>query len=173
MHIEFESASKYGKETEMRKVVIGFPNYEVDEFGNVYNKDGLRLKQALSNKGYLTVSLSNNTVKHKMFLVHRLVAQAFIENPKMLPQVNHKDEDKTNNFVGNLEWCTPLENLQYSGVIEKASVAKFSKIRCVDNGIIYNSIKEVCDEFSLHHSNIVACCNNRRKTCGGMKWEYV
>lgn len=63
--------------------------------------------------GYLFVGLSKeNVVKEKY--IHRLVAEAFIPNPDNLPQINHKDEDKTNNFVGNLEWCSALTNLTYN-----------------------------------------------------------
>lgn len=73
----------------------------------------------------------------------------------------------------NLEWSTPLHNLEHSRIIEKASVAKFTKIRCITTGKIYNSVKEAADEFGLAHSNIVACCNGRRSKCGGLEWEYV
>lgn len=150
-----------------------FPNYRVDKFGNVYNRKGVALKQEMTRNGYLRVSLSNKLEKHKHFLVHRLVASAFIPNPNNLSQVNHIDKNKTNNNVGNLEWCTPLDNLKHSSVIEKASVAKFTKIRCITTGQVYDSMKEVEEKFGLHHSNLVACCAGRRKKCGGLEWEYV
>lgn len=153
--------------------IAGFPNYQIDEFGNVFNSKGIKLKPEVTNKGYLRVSLSNEIVKHKRFSVHRLVAEAFIPNPNNLPQVNHKDENKQNNYVGNLEWSTALDNLNYSGVIDKASIAKERKVKCVTTGKVYKSLKEAADEFGLHHSNLVACCNGRRKTCGGMIWKYV
>lgn len=155
------------------KTIKGFSNYQIDECGNVYNKNGIKLKQERTRNGYLRVSLCNDKVKHKKFLVHRLVAQAFIPNPLNLPQVNHKDENKTNNCVNNLEWCTPAYNLNHSKVINKASIAKYHKIRCIDTGIVYDSIKEVEDKFGLHHSNLVACCNGKRKRCGGKRWEYA
>ena len=60
-----------------------------------------------------------------------------------------------------------------SHVIEKASVAKYRKVKCITTGKIYNSIKEAADELGLYHSNIVACCNGRRATCGGLEWEYL
>ena len=153
--------------------VKNYPKYSVDEYGNVYNSNGVILKPFAGDNGYLRVSLSNDTVKHKKLLVHRLVAEAFIPNPNNLPQVNHKDENKTNNVVENLEWCTALENLRHSKVIEKASVAKFQRVRCVSNGEVYESVKEACEKYGLRHSNIVACCNGRRNKCGGMKWEYA
>lgn len=149
-----------------------FPNYTVTRTGDVYNSKGQKLKPLLSGKGYARVSLSNESVKHKRMSVHRLVADAFIENPDKLPQVNHLDENKFNNSVGNLEWSTPLDNLNHSHVIEKASAAKYHKVRCKTTGKVYGSIKEACDELGLHHSNLVACCNNRRRRCGGLEWEY-
>lgn len=153
--------------------IVGFESYSVDKKGNVYNRYGKRLRPELSRKGYLRVSLSNKSVKHKKYLVHRLVAEAFIPNPKGLPQVNHKDENKQNNCIENLEWVTALENLNYSNVIDKASKAKERKVRCSTTGVIYDSIKDIEEKLGLSHSNIVACCNGKRKTCGGLKWEYL
>lgn len=153
--------------------VPNFPKYTVTRKGEVINRFGAPIKQEVTNKGYLRVSLCNSDIKHKRFLVHRLVAFLFIPNPNNLPQVNHINGDKTDNRVENLEWCTALENLNHSNVIEKASVAKFRKVKCLTDGVEYNSIKEVCELFGLHHANVVACCNGRRKTCGGMVWQYV
>lgn len=153
--------------------IEGFPNYKIDTNGNVFNAKGKKLKQEKTNTGYLRVSLSNDTVKHQRKSVHRLVAETFIPNPNNLPQINHLNKNKTDNRIDNLEWCTPIDNLNYSNVIDKASVAKFTKVKCVNTGQIYNSVKEAADSLGLHHSNIVACCNGRRSHCGGMKWEYV
>lgn len=149
-----------------------FPRYTVDTLGNVYNSSGLCLRQELTRRGYLRVSLSNDNITHKRMLVHRLVATAFIPNPHNLPQINHINEDKTDNRVENLEWCTPLENLNHSGVIDRASISKEHRVRCITTGKIYNSIKDAQREYGLHHSNIVACCNGRRRKCGGLEWEY-
>lgn len=70
------------------------------------------LKPALANNGYYQVTLYNDTVRHK-FLIHRLVAEAFLPNPHGYPQVNHKDENRLNNSVDNLEWCTAEYNNAY------------------------------------------------------------
>ena len=150
-----------------------FPNYTISEDGEIRNSKGKIIKGEISNTGYRRVSLSNNYVKHKKMSVHRLVAETYIPNPHNYPEVNHKNENKLDNRVGNLEWCSTLDNLNHSRVIEKASVAKFRKVKCVTTGKIYNSIKEASDELGLYHSNIVACCNGRRATCGGLEWEYV
>lgn len=156
-----------------RKKIPDFPRYEVTEDGEVFNQNGLRLKQEKTRNGYLRVSLSNEHVKHKRKSVHRLVAEAFIPNPDNLPQVDHKNEIKTDNNVSNLRWSTPLENLNHSRVIEKATEAKFVKVRCITTGEVFNSIKEASETYKLHHSNIVHCCNGQRLKCGGMEWEYV
>lgn len=105
--------------------------------------------------------------------MHRLVAKAFIPNPDMLPQVNHLNGIKDDNRVQNLEWCTALDNLNYSNVIEKASVAKFTPVRCKTTGEVFSSIKEAAEKYGLYHANIVACCNGRRTHCGKMEWEYI
>ena len=114
----------------VRKPVVGYEGYyEVDRFGRVFGVDrvvqvndsgrvydkplpGKQMKQSLHTKGYKTVSLTRDG-KTKTVFVHRIVAEAFIENPDNLPMVNHKDEDKTNNFLENLEWCTAEYNQNY------------------------------------------------------------
>ena len=156
-----------------RAKIPEFPRYEVTEGGEIFNEDGHKLKPELTRNGYLRVSLSNDSVNHKRMLVHRLVANAFIPNPGNLPQVDHINEIKTDKRVNNLRWSTPFDNLKHSGVIDKASIAKFTKVRCVTTGKVYMSIKEAAEDLGLYHSNIVACCNNRRSTCGGLQWEYI
>lgn len=90
--------------------------YEVSSFGRVRNvKSGKILRPGLHHSGYLNCVLSVNGNKNT-FVIHRLVAQAFIPNPLGLPQVNHKDEDKTNNNVDNLEWCTAKYNVNYGTI---------------------------------------------------------
>lgn len=88
--------------------------------GRVYDKPiaGKQMKQTLHDKGYKIVSLTKNG-KTKLCFVHRIVAEAFIPNPDNLPMVNHKDEDKTNNFLENLEWCTASYNRTYGKAVER------------------------------------------------------
>lgn len=157
----------------MVKTIRDFPNYKITDSGEVFNSDGRQIKGEISNSGYARVSLSNDHVKHQKKSVHRLVAEAFIPNPRNLTQVNHINQNKLDNRVENLEWCTPLENLNHSGVIEKASVAKFTKIECVTTGEVFDSVKDAADTYGIHHSNIVACCNGRRSKCGNKQWQYA
>lgn len=120
----------------VRKPIKGYEeHYEVDQFGRVYSVDrivhvddngreydkplkGKRMKQSVHTKGYKTVPLTKDG-KTTTHYVHRIVAEAFIPNPSNLPFINHKDEDKTNNFVENLEWCTEQYNATYGKAREK------------------------------------------------------
>ena len=158
---------------EERKTICDFPKYTVDATGDVMNSRGQHIKPEQMRNGYLRVSLSNDHEKHKRKSVHRLVAEAFIPNPNKFSQVDHINEIKSDNRVSNLRWCTPLENLKHSHVIEKASEAKFTKIICKTTGEVFESVKTAAEQYGLHHSNIVACCAGRRRYCGGMEWEYV
>lgn len=96
------------------RIIRGYPNYKVDEYGNIYNKCGKCLKPNKNQKGYLRVYLYDNKYKRKGFAIHKLVANAFIPNPNNLPQVNHKDGNKENNDIANLEWCTGSENVKHA-----------------------------------------------------------
>lgn len=94
--------------------------------------------------------------------VHRLVAKAFIDNPNNLNEINHKDEDKSNNRVDNLEWCTKSYNVSYSK----------SKIIKIHNSIetIYNSVNEAAIKNNISASAIYNCLYGKSKTCGGYEW---
>lgn len=102
--------------------------YEVSSFGNVRSikrntTNGKIMKLQKTKTGYYRVGLCKNN-KVKCYSVHRLVAQAFIPNLNNLPQVNHKNECKTNNNVENLEWCTMLYNVRYGTGIERQAKAR-------------------------------------------------
>lgn len=110
---------------EIWKDIEGYEGlYQISNLGNVkslnYNHTGLekRLKPQKSNKGYLRIELCKNG-KKKKFSIHELVADTFIENPNNLPCVNHKDENKINNNVENLEHCTYSYNNTYGNRIKK------------------------------------------------------
>ena len=91
--------------------------------GQIHLHKGKVLSPVKSNLGYLLVSLCCNG-KYKSISVHRLVAQAFIENPDNLPEINHKDEDKTNNSVDNLEFCDRSYNNNYGSRKDKVRDTK-------------------------------------------------
>lgn len=132
------------------------------------------LKQSIGNNNYLIVSLFKNGNGHS-FTVHRLVAEAFIPNPDNLPEVNHKNENKTDNCVDNLEWCTSKYNCNYGNkMISKIkSVAQYTK-----NNILINIFRSTCDaekQTGISNSHISACCNGKYgfKSAGGYIWKYV
>lgn len=107
---------------EIWKDVVGCEGYQVSNFGRVKslkyrNKCEERILKQTKNKvtGYYMVNICGKTRS-----VHRLVAQALIPNPHNLPQINHKDEDKTNNHVENLEWCDRKYNVNYGTSIQRA-----------------------------------------------------
>ncbi len=105
----------------MLKDIKDYENYQISDTGIVINKKtGRELKQQ-EKKGYMNVSLFKNG-KKKNKLVHRLVAEAFIENIKNYPQINHKNEDTLNNMVENLEWCTQKYNNNYGTYRERARI---------------------------------------------------
>ena len=126
-------------------------------------------------KGYLRVQLrKDGYAKH--YLVHRLVAEAFIPNPDNLATVNHKDENKVNNAVDNLEWMSNKDNILYGTGIKRRSISKQKAIRQLslegDLIKVWESAKTIQSELGINRSDICKCCKGRRKTAGGFKWEY-
>ena len=96
------------------KTINGYENYQISNKGNVKNIiTNQILKQCNNGRGYKHVMLYNSDHKGKTLVVHRLVANAFIPNPQNLPEVNHIDENKTNNSVDNLEWITCKDNINH------------------------------------------------------------
>lgn len=146
--------------------------YEVSDQGRV-RRNGKILKPQTERWGYLHVFLSKNGIQ-KWGKVHRLVASAFLPNPQNLPQVNHKDEDKTNNAVSNLEWCDGKYNANYGTRNERVSkpVLQFDR----DGNFIreWPSASKVEEETGIYQQNISRCCLGRYgfKTAGGFVWRY-
>ena len=128
---------------EVYKLIQGFDNYEISTFGNVRNKTtGRILKESLTGIGYYKVSLCLNGNKCNS-KIHRLVAMAFIDNPDDKPFVDHIDNDKLNNHISNLRWCSNSENQRNStlsksntsgikGVVFDKSKNKWRAQICVD-----------------------------------------
>ena len=178
---------------EIWKEIKGYEGlYKVSNIGRVkslgrwvyYKNKGKRwqeekiMKLSLNKRAYQIVGLSKNGVK--LYQVHRLVAEAFIPNPNNLPQVNHKDENKENNVVKNLEYCDAKYNNNYGTRLErifkKTTNGKCSKVvlqidTATENVIAeFPSINEVKRQLGLTH--ISECCKGKRNTAGGYKWQY-
>lgn len=174
--------------------IRGYPNYEIEPDGRVFSKYSNRyLKPSLCNNGYYTVELFNDK-KSKRKTVHRLVAEAYIPNPDNLPQVNHKDENKLNNDVSNLEWCTSEYNMTYGTFIErrvkhtdytkpiyreiayKNSMSRRKPVaRYTKEGIYIDSFESAAEAqrnlgFASRH--ITEVCEGKRKSSNGYVWAY-
>lgn len=185
------------------KDIVGYEGlYQVSTLGRVksFHKGNTPrlLKPHRCSNEYLMVQLSKDGLVTHM-LIHRLVAQAFIDNPCNYPQVNHKDEDVTNNRVDNLEWCTAKYNSNYGTHNQRLSESKKGwhpseeviegmrqrmierhkntphpmrkKVLCVETGQIFESIKSA-QEF-VHLTGVYNVVQGKRKTAGGYHWRYV
>lgn len=95
------------------KECVGFPNYQISNIGRIRNKDKI-MKPHNRWDGYYHIGLWGEDGKRHYQVIHRLVALAFLPNPKNLPLINHKDENRHNNRLDNLEWCDSSYNIRYS-----------------------------------------------------------
>lgn len=153
---------------EIWKTIENFPNYEVSNFGNVRNSIKNKLMTiSVRKNGYCVVKLSNNGIS-KECKVHRLVAIAFIDNPTNLPYINHKDENKTNNHVSNLEWCDSLYNNTYGTRCQRQANKINKPIKQCDmqGNVIkeFNSINEAAETLGILACSISNCLAGRQKS---------
>lgn len=187
-------------ENEIWKDIKGYEKlYQVSNMGRI--KSYPRIKGCIyfdemilnlhdNGKQYLYIDLYNNN-KKKKYYIHRLVAEAFINNPNNLPEINHKDEDRYNNFANNLEWCTHKYNLNYGNHNLKQSLSKKGKrtgkdnassikVICLTTRKIFDSISKAKKYYNLPNqsSSISRCCKNKLKYTGRLsdgtqlKWMY-
>lgn len=138
-------------------------------------KKGKLLNNTLLNTGYYQVNLSKNG-KTKKKQVHRLVAEAFLENPNNYKEINHKDENKQNNKVENLEWCDRKYNINWGTRTQKAKEKLSKKINMynLNNEFIkqFSGINEASRIMNISTNTICLCCQGKRNKAGGYKWKY-
>lgn len=131
------------------------------------------LKKSINHNGYFTVRLSKDG-KGKNFLLHRLLAMAFIPNLNNLEIINHKDGDKQNIDLDNLEWSTYKDNNKHA--IDNGLNKIMKNIKAVKVGteevLYFESAREADRVLKLGYKNISACLNGRQHTCGGYRWYF-
>ena len=172
--------------------------YQVSNLGNVRTSSNARwgnkteyrpLAKKKCTAGYFMSALykPNGGGKCTYKLIHRLVAEAFIPNPKNLPIVNHKDGNKTNNAAENLEWVSASENSQHAVKTGLAKPSQHQKdvarqklsipVIMFDLGMNeiarFPSAKQASIETGAVHSSIIKCCKGKLKETNGFKWQYA
>jgi hypothetical protein len=164
-------------------IVRSLDRISVSSNGVIRRDYGRILSQSKNPKGYMYVNLSKNGYT-RGHLVHRLVAQTFLLNDMMKPQVNHIDGNKQNNCVSNLEWATELENISHAfenNLINRERsqyVMMMKPVKCVDLGVVFDSISDatkfVRDNGNpkAYSSKITDCAKGRLITAYGYKWKY-
>ena len=183
---------------EIWKTIKHHKNYEVSNLGNVRSKDryvtrngrlnfvkGVILKQYVG-RGYKRVALYDGDRESRInYSVHRLVAEAFIPNPDNLPVINHKDENKFNNCVNNLEWCDNKYNSNYGTAIERRvkhqnwdEISQKISKKVVQMDVKGNIIREYIssreyEEYGFKSPGVSRCCTGKLKTYKGYIWRYV
>ena len=155
---------------EQWKFIVDYPDYEVSNLGRIKSLKGGKeklLNPKINTCGYLQVSLFKNG-EEKYYLVHRLVASAFIPNPNNYPQVNHKDENKLNNCVDNLEWCTNQYNQDYSN---SKQVGQYD----LNGNLIktWKSASEIQRQLGFYCGGISQCCLGKYQQSHGFIWRYI
>lgn len=155
---------------EIYKEIESAPGWFISNMGQIKNKNGEVKLPRPHPKGYLQVSLSG-----KNYLLHRLVATYFLDNPENKPQVDHIDGDKTNNKAENLRWVTSHENNSNPSTSWKNKHGMQKVMRIDKNGLtkIYDSVREAADDVGVNHSSISKCLNLKRKTIAGYKWKRI
>lgn len=174
--------------------VLGYEGlYRISNQGKVYSVKNKKFLKPYSDKNnYLRVGLHKDG-EHKIYLVHRIVASAFIPNPLNYKEVNHKSEIKTDNRVENLEWCNRKYNINYGSRTErtlqnpnykatrekalKAAKEKTSKkvLQFTKQGEFvkeYPSTSEASKQTRINQGNISNCCNGKLHSAGKFLWRF-
>lgn len=152
-------------------------NHKRKNKNGIYIQKGKVLKCGINKKtGYKMVSLSKNG-KSKTKYIHKLVAETFLDNPNNYECINHKDENKLNNDIDNLEFCTKKYNCRYGNRNKKIAEKLSKKINQYDlegNFIkTWDSSVQIERTININQRNVCLCCKGKRKTVGGYIWSYA
>lgn len=166
------------------KVISEFPKYLINKKGEIIRKEKIKygktptiLKLCVKKSGYCVVTLWLDNKKRKQVYIHRLVAQTFIPNPNNYKTVNHKDENKQNNCVENLEWCNQRYNNCYGTRLKRVAHNNKlkKKIKCYfseGNEKIFSSINEASRKMKVPKISIYKSIKEK-KNVGGLMWEIM
>ena len=169
------------------KDVVGYEGlYQVSDAGRVRSLDrvdrfgrthvGRILRPTVQRNGYIFVNLSDRG-RQKHALIHRLVAECFVENVHCFNEVNHINEDKADNSASNLEWCVHKYNMNYGTARARTAKAQGRKVHKLSlDGEVLNeseSVRAAARAIGHNHKDIYNVCNGLRPTAGGYKWAYA
>ena len=159
-----------------RKKIEGYENYLIYRDGRVWSKNKNRFLKPRNLGAYLGVSLCKNG-DTKNHYIHRLVANAFIPNPKNLPEVNHIDENKHNNDASNLQWVTRMQNVHHGTGLKRMGEKHSKAVLQIKDGIIiarFQSASDAKRKTGICAENIRAACKgyNNVHYAGGYEWKY-
>lgn len=147
--------------------------YAATSCGKIWSyKSEKFLKPRNHQDGYLLITLSKQG-KATTYVVHRLIAQTYIPNPENKPQVNHKDENKQNNCVNNLEWVTISENVNYGTRSSRAGKTIGKPVYCVELDKTFDTLTAAAQELGMSAASISRCCKGRTETYGGYHWQFA
>ena len=152
--------------------------YQVSNKGRIRNKKtGHIFKPSLRRRGdYPAVCLQVGSGEQKTLSVHRVVAIEFLPNPTNLPEVNHRDQNKENPEVSNLEWCSRSYNLHYGDCIDRIVTSQLDhppEFLCIENGKIYKNQCQAARELGVFQENINMVLNGKRNHTGGYHFVWL
>lgn len=161
------------------RTVKGFSRYRIWENGTIENTEtGRIIKGSKKSSGYIETGLKTDDGKRKDILIHRLVAEAFVPKPRGVNvEVNHKNGDKTDNRVCNLEWISHNDNLKHAyetGLREQDVSGKAVIAQKIGSKEIkrFASIYRAARALKISQGNICMCCKGQRSNAGGYMWNY-